>query len=96
MINVNIVVAFRGKKFMHCFNFVHQNCRHEENIAICTCFSIECASYNGNRPIRYCQTCHEQRHKTQRGQKHIYHLSIPEIWECSLEMQRYLVDAIIR
>ena len=73
-----------------------QNCKYRDNKAVCTCFSIECASFNGNKPIRYCQICHEARHNTVKGKKHVYHLSIPIIWDCSLEVQRYLMDAIIR
>ena len=32
----------------------------------------------------------------QREKKHVYHLSIPEIWGCSPQVQRYLMDAIVR
>lgn len=60
------------------------------------CFSIECASYNGNRPIRYCQQCHNIRHNNRRGGDHIFHRSLPQIWDMSPEMQAYLVDAIMR
>ncbi|XP_071164350.1 protein unc-79 homolog isoform X1 [Mytilus edulis] len=72
----------------------NKNCRAGETLAVCTCFSIECASYNGNRPIRYCHVCHDTRHLTPKGRKHVYHLSIPEIWDCSQQVQRYLMDAI--
>ncbi|KAJ8308209.1 hypothetical protein KUTeg_013083 [Tegillarca granosa] len=73
----------------------NKNCRSRDNIAMCTCFSIECASFNGNRPIRYCLKCHEARHNVSSGSKHVYHLSLPDIWDCSLEVQRYLMDAIV-
>ncbi|XP_060067575.1 protein unc-79 homolog isoform X2 [Ylistrum balloti] len=73
----------------------NKNCKSRDNLAMCTCFSIDCASFNGNRPIRYCQICHESRHNTNRGRNHVYHVSVPEIWDCSLEMQRYLMDAIV-
>lgn len=73
----------------------NRNCRSSNAIAVCTCFSIECASQNGNRPVRYCRDCHKMRHNTEAGEKHIYHESIPEIWDCNHEMQRYLIDAIV-
>ncbi|KAL8611059.1 hypothetical protein ACOMHN_042675 [Nucella lapillus] len=73
----------------------NKNCRSENNIAMCTCFSIECASFNGNRPIRYCATCHEQRHSQEEFRQHVYHLSIPDIWSCEPEVMRYLMDAIV-
>ncbi|XP_046579791.1 LOW QUALITY PROTEIN: protein unc-79 homolog [Haliotis rubra] len=73
----------------------NKNCRSEVNLAVCTCFSIECASFNGNRPIRYCRACHEFRHSNQGGQSHVFHLSILDIWSCLPEIQRYLMDAIV-
>ncbi|XP_056021737.1 protein unc-79 homolog isoform X2 [Ostrea edulis] len=73
----------------------NKNCKSEDNLAVCTCFSIECASYNGNRPIRYCEHCDNQRHNSKRGELHIYHRSIPEIWDCNMEVQRYLTDGIV-
>lgn len=93
--------------YMYCVNsFVEvlmchrtdlQNCKSEDNLAVCTCFSIECASYNGNRPIRYCEDCDRQRHlESQQGMQHIYHRSIPDIWDCNMEVQRYLTDGIVR
>ncbi|XP_025104233.1 protein unc-79 homolog isoform X4 [Pomacea canaliculata] len=73
----------------------NKNCKSDKNIAICTCFSIECASYNGNRPIRYCASCHEQRHGQPDCPQHVFHLSITDIWSCSPEVMRYLMDAIV-
>ncbi|CAI9733136.1 QUALITY PROTEIN: unc-79 homolog [Octopus vulgaris] len=73
----------------------NKNCRSSNAIAVCTCFNINCASQNGNRPIRYCQNCHMVRHSSETGQRHIFHESIPEIWHCDREMQRYLIDAIV-
>ncbi|XP_041355146.1 protein unc-79 homolog isoform X3 [Gigantopelta aegis] len=73
----------------------NKNCRSENNIAECTCFSIECASFNGNRPIRYCRSCHEFRHGNHSGQNHVFHLSITDIWSCNQEIQRYLMDGIV-
>ncbi|XP_070180605.1 protein unc-79 homolog isoform X2 [Littorina saxatilis] len=73
----------------------NKNCRSEDSITVCTCFSIECASFNGNRPIRYCLACHEQRHSQLEFQQHVYHMSIPDIWSCVPEVMRYLMDAIV-
>ena len=73
-----------------------QSCKSmRTNTAVSTCFSIECASLNGNRPIRYCTTCNESCHSNREGQGHVYHQSIDKIWSCTPEMQRYLMDAII-
>ena len=33
-----------------------------KNQTVCMCFSLECASFNGNKPIRFCRTCHELKH----------------------------------
>lgn len=60
------------------------------------CFSQECVSYNGNRPIRYCQQCHNNRHNNRRGGDHIFHKSIPPTWSMDKEMQSYMVEAVIR
>ncbi|XP_052767692.1 protein unc-79 homolog [Mya arenaria] len=74
----------------------NKNCKTiRYNMAVSTCFSIECASQNGNRPIRYCATCNDECHGTGEGQDHVYHHSIGPIWSCTPEMQRYLMDAII-
>ncbi|BFZ12415.1 hypothetical protein BsWGS_15454 [Bradybaena similaris] len=73
----------------------NKNCKSAHNIAMCTCFTIECASYNSNRPIRYCRTCHERRHGNSGSPNHIYHTSIADIWSCTPEVQRYLMDAIV-
>ncbi|ESO85360.1 hypothetical protein LOTGIDRAFT_154853 [Lottia gigantea] len=73
----------------------NKNCRSEQNLAVCTCFSIECASFNGNRPIRYCKTCFEQKHSNRLEENHITHSNIADIWSCTPALQRYLVDAIV-
>ncbi|XP_064602074.1 protein unc-79 homolog isoform X2 [Liolophura sinensis] len=73
----------------------NKNCSATDHTAVCTCFSIECASYNGNHPIRYCRICHFSRHSTDHGMTHIFHDSIPDIWDCPSDMQRYLLDAIV-
>ncbi|XP_053376174.1 protein unc-79 homolog isoform X2 [Mercenaria mercenaria] len=80
---------------------VSQKCENKScksirtNTAISTCFSIECASVNGNRPIRYCNNCNRERHGNKNGEGHVYHQSIELIWSCTPEIQRYLMDAII-
>jgi len=71
-----------------------QNCSSAKNIAVCTCFSTECASLSGFRPMRYCIACHQGKHGT--SPAHIYHLSIPSVWSCDAELQSYLVEAIVR
>ena len=56
---------------------------------------IECASYNGNRPIRYCNQCNKIRHNTRRGADHVIHSSLTSPWEMEPETQNYLVKAVI-
>ncbi|XP_059155568.1 protein unc-79 homolog isoform X3 [Physella acuta] len=73
----------------------NKNCKFSHNIAVCTCFTIECASFNNNRPIRYCSSCHERRHGNSGSPNHIFHTSITDIWSCTPEVQRYLMDAIV-
>ena len=65
-------------------------------MAICICFSLDCAAPNGYRPIRYCATCHDVKHKQGPGVDHIYHLTVENIWDCQPDMQNYLVEAIVR
>ena len=60
------------------------------------CFSTECASYNGNHPIRYCLQCHNIRHNNRRGNDHIYHTALPQISKMDRQTQTYIVQAIIR
>lgn len=72
-----------------------QNCRSTDKYAISICFSTECASYNGNRPIRYCEQCHNNRHNNKRGGDHMVHKCLPPTWEMDLEMQTYMVESIV-
>lgn len=74
----------------------NKNCRSTEKSAISICFSTECASYNGNHPIRYCTQCHGNRHNSRRGGDHIVHRSLSPTWQMDAEMQTYMVEAIIR
>jgi len=71
-----------------------QNCCSSDNVAICTCYSVECASTDGFRPIRYCATCHKLKHIV--GSSHIFHATVPSVWSSDVELQGYLVDAIVR
>ncbi|CAH1121159.1 unnamed protein product [Ceutorhynchus assimilis] len=73
----------------------NKNCRSNDKSAISICFSTECASYNGNHPIRYCEQCHNNRHNSRRGGDHIVHKAIPPTWEMDPEMQTCMVEAIV-
>ena len=73
-----------------------QNCRATDKSAISVCFSTECASYNGNHPIRYCQQCHNIRHNNRRGGDHVNHMALPHISQMDAQTQMYLVQAIVR
>lgn len=67
--------------------FRSQNCRAQDKHAVSICFASECASYNGNHPIRFCQQCHNNRHNNRRGGDHIVHRSLPPVWDLDAEMQ---------
>ncbi|XP_074643701.1 protein unc-79 homolog [Tubulanus polymorphus] len=71
----------------------NKNCKNKEKTAVCTCFSIDCASFNGNKPIRYCEACHLSKHKD--NCKHVIQKTIPQVWDCEPEMQSYLVEGIV-
>jgi hypothetical protein len=73
----------------------NKNCRSSEKSAFSICFSQECASYNGNHPIRYCAQCHGNRHNSRRGTDHIVHRSLLPAWQMDLEMQTYMVESVI-
>ena len=49
----------------------NKNCRSTEKMAVVWCFSRECTTYNGNRPIRLCSQCNKIRHNTRRGADHV-------------------------
>uniref|UniRef100_A0A2A4J4C5 Protein unc-79 homolog n=1 Tax=Heliothis virescens TaxID=7102 RepID=A0A2A4J4C5_HELVI len=74
----------------------NKNCRSTDKAAYSICFSNECASYNGNHPIRYCQQCHGNRHNSRRGGDHVVHTRLPLAWQMDSDMQTNLVEAIIR
>ncbi|XP_076762513.1 UNC-79 domain-containing protein isoform X8 [Xylocopa sonorina] len=73
----------------------NKNCRATDKSAISVCFSTECASYNGNHPIRYCQQCHNIRHNKRRGGDHVYHTALPHITKLDSQTQTYMVQAIV-
>ncbi|XP_069685618.1 protein unc-79 homolog isoform X4 [Periplaneta americana] len=73
----------------------NKNCRASDKYAVSICFSTECASYNGNHPIRYCQQCHNIRHNNRRGGDHIVHNSLPQLWDMDAEVQTYMVESIV-
>ncbi|XP_046744184.1 protein unc-79 homolog isoform X3 [Diprion similis] len=73
----------------------NKNCRATDKAAISVCFSTECASYNGNHPIRYCQQCHNIRHNNRRGGDHVFHTALPHISHMDSQMQTYMVQAIV-
>ncbi|XP_032682267.1 protein unc-79 homolog isoform X3 [Odontomachus brunneus] len=73
----------------------NKNCRAADKSAISICFSTECASYNGNHPIRYCQQCHNIRHNNRRGGDHVYHMALPHISQLESQTQTYMVQAIV-
>ncbi|XP_048512569.1 protein unc-79 homolog isoform X11 [Athalia rosae] len=73
----------------------NKNCRATDKAAISVCFSTECASYNGNHPIRYCQQCHNIRHNNRRGGDHVFHTALPHISQMDSQMQTYMVQAIV-
>ena len=75
--------------------FSSQNCTAAKNQAVSTCFSLECASYNGNKPIRYCRTCHLNRHAGAPGNDHVFHMTVSDVWSSEPELQSYLVEAIV-
>ncbi|RZF46360.1 hypothetical protein LSTR_LSTR011144 [Laodelphax striatellus] len=73
----------------------NKNCRSSDKSVVSICFTMECASYNSNHPIRYCMQCHGLRHNNKRGGDHIVHKCLPKAWEMDDEMHNYLVEAII-
>ncbi|XP_034177759.2 UNC-79 domain-containing protein [Osmia lignaria lignaria] len=73
----------------------NKNCRATDKSAISVCFSTECASYNGNHPIRYCQQCHNIRHNNRRGGDHVYHMALPHISQLDSQTQTYMVQSIV-
>lgn len=74
----------------------NKNCMSMDKTGYSTCFSFDCASYNRNRPIRYCKTCHDMRHNEEQGAKHVFHATLSCLTECGEELALYLVEAIVR
>ncbi|XP_042883659.1 protein unc-79 homolog isoform X4 [Penaeus japonicus] len=73
----------------------NKNCRSTEKNAIATCYSMECASYNSNRPIRYCSQCNNIRHNNRRGTDHVVHTTIGSPWAMDPQMQNFTIEAIV-
>ncbi|KAG7309004.1 hypothetical protein JYU34_004868, partial [Plutella xylostella] len=73
----------------------NKNCRSTDKSVYSICFSTECASYNGNHPIRYCHQCHGNRHNSRRGADHVHHTRLPQASNMEIELQGTLQDAII-
>ncbi|VDN40114.1 unnamed protein product, partial [Dibothriocephalus latus] len=86
-----------------------KTCRSKNNTAVITCFSVECAFLNGNRPIRFCETCHFIRHSSQltasdgngtgvsesARNEHVFQTQIPDVWSSSLDLQPCMLESII-
>nr|XP_018900718.1 PREDICTED: protein unc-79 homolog isoform X2 [Bemisia tabaci] len=73
----------------------NKSCRSADKSVVSLCFSTECASYNANHPIRYCQQCHNSRHNNRRGGDHIVHTCLSSAWQMDMQMRNYLIEAII-
>ncbi|OXA59651.1 Protein unc-79 [Folsomia candida] len=76
----------------------NKNCRSQGPEKIMNgviCFNSECASYNGSRPIRYCQQCHSIRHNNRRGADHVFHLAVQSPSYADTELLTYHVEAIV-
>ena len=59
----------------------NEHCRSADKLVTCTCFSTECTSYNGHRPIGYCQQCYGIRHNARRGKDHVLQKPISSPWK---------------
>ncbi|XP_066903218.1 protein unc-79 homolog isoform X4 [Halyomorpha halys] len=73
----------------------NKNCRSSDKSIVSICFSSECASFNGNHPIRFCAQCDASRHNKRRGGDHMVHTCLPKAWTMTPDMLVYLVEAIV-
>ncbi|XP_024081973.1 protein unc-79 homolog isoform X2 [Cimex lectularius] len=73
----------------------NKNCRSSDKSIVSICFTPECASFNGNHPIRYCAQCDASRHNKKRGGDHMLHTCLPKAWTMPPDMLVYLVEAIV-
>ncbi|XP_071438717.1 protein unc-79 homolog [Hetaerina americana] len=74
----------------------NKSCRSTQKLVVAVCFSMDCASYNGNRPIRYCRQCHAMRHGRRRGGEiHMVHTALLPAHHMDPQTQTYLVEAIV-
>ena len=58
----------------------NKNCRSNDKIGVCICFSPECTIYNSHRPIRYCGQCDKIRHNSRRGNDHVLQKPLVSPW----------------
>ncbi|XP_059468536.1 protein unc-79 homolog isoform X3 [Neocloeon triangulifer] len=72
-----------------------KSCRSSDKQAVSVCFSMECASYNTNHPIRHCRSCHQSRHNNRRGYDHVYHTALTSAWKMEVEVQTFLIESIV-
>ncbi|XP_065352317.1 protein unc-79 homolog isoform X2 [Cloeon dipterum] len=72
-----------------------KSCRSSDKQAVSVCFSMECASYNTNHPIRHCRSCHQSRHNNRRGFDHVYHTALTSSWKMEVETRTFLIESIV-
>lgn len=79
------------------YTCVSKSCKASiaQKIAVSTCFSGECVSFNGNRPVRYCALCDQSKHSSGEGINHVVHRTILSPWKMDHETQSYFVEAIV-
>ncbi|KAJ8951433.1 hypothetical protein NQ318_006862 [Aromia moschata] len=75
------------------YGLQERTCRSNDKSAISICFSTECASYNGNHPIRYCEQCDNNRHNNRRGGDP-YCIKVCPYMDYGVGNANYLVEAI--
>ena len=80
----------------------HPSCLNEgSNEAVVTCFTANCTSVlkSSNNPlpqaIRLCANCSNRIHNNEGAKRHIVQSMVPMLWECDLDLQNYMVDAIV-
>ncbi|XP_006811597.2 LOW QUALITY PROTEIN: protein unc-79 homolog [Saccoglossus kowalevskii] len=71
----------------------NKNCTSLDKLAVVTCYDSECTRYHGNKAVRYCQNCHQHQHGVESS--HILQGLPPDPWNCPLEEQSYMVEAIV-
>ncbi|XP_072170179.1 protein unc-79 homolog [Diadema setosum] len=71
----------------------NKNCAASDKTALFTCFASECTGQHGNKPVRYCLSCHHAMHP--RDSDHVVQEFPTDPWSCDKETQIVLVEAII-